>query len=225
MSAAEGQEDEQGCRKYTVQREAGRPGVFHSWEQKAKGNIAAVFNYLTQRYRENRGQALLKGTQRYRERGTGSKLERGKFWLDIWKKMFTIIVVKHWKRSPERLRDLHLWWYSELNQTRPSASWSRLALCFQWDQTTSAGPFQLEWSCDVTSWEGHSGVREGPERKATKIMRGWSSTLQGEMKATTLEFGEKPEEGEWMRFTTLKVVNKLNTGLLMGNTRMEERSA
>ena len=37
---------------------------------------------------------------------------------------------------------------------------------------------------------------EKVQRKATKIMRGWSSTLQGEMKATTLEFGEKAEEGE-----------------------------
>lgn len=33
------------------------------------------------------------------------KLKKGQFRLDIWKKFFTILVVKHWHRSPKEVVD------------------------------------------------------------------------------------------------------------------------
>ena len=61
-----------------------------------------AFQYLKKAYRIA-GEGLLIRTGSKRTRGIGFKLEKGRFRLDIRKKLFTVRVVRHWNRLPSEV--------------------------------------------------------------------------------------------------------------------------
>lgn len=71
-------------------------------------DLIAVFRYLTGEVREDRAR-LFEGRHSKRMRGNRHKMELGEFWLDIWKNVFTMSMVKHWSRDPQEHSNLHPW--------------------------------------------------------------------------------------------------------------------
>ena len=63
-----------------------------------------MFQYLKGAYREaEEGLLIRAGSDRMRP--NSSKLEEGRFRLDIRKKFFTVKVVRHWNRLPSEVVD------------------------------------------------------------------------------------------------------------------------
>ena len=68
-----------------------------------------AFQYLKGAYRKAEEGLYIRANNN-RMRGDGFKLEEGRFSLDISKKFFAVMVVRHWNRLPRRRsRPVWMW--------------------------------------------------------------------------------------------------------------------
>ena len=81
--------------------------LFSLEKRKPWGNLIATFQYLKGTYRKAEGHFISACSNRMRR--NGFKLEDVRFRLDIKKNFFTVRVVRHWNRLPERLWMLPPW--------------------------------------------------------------------------------------------------------------------
>jgi len=79
-------------------------GLFSLEKRSLQGDLAAALQYLKGAYKKA-GEGLLTRAGSNRTRGNGFKLKEGRFRLDIKKKFFTMMVVRHWGRLPSEAVD------------------------------------------------------------------------------------------------------------------------
>ena len=77
-------------------------GLFSLEKRKLWGDLLDAFQYLKVANRKV-GEGLFIRLGSKRMRGNGSKLEDGRFRLEIRKKFFTVSVVRHWNRLPSEV--------------------------------------------------------------------------------------------------------------------------
>jgi len=77
-------------------------GLFSLGKRILWGDLTAAFQYLKGAYRKD-GEGLFTRMCSDRTRGNDSKLKEGRFRLDIRKKFFTMMMVKHWNRLPREV--------------------------------------------------------------------------------------------------------------------------
>jgi len=82
-------------------------GLFSLENRRTGGDLVAAFLYLKGACRKDGEDLFSKGCCD-RMRNNGFKLREGKFRLDIRKKFFTMMVVKHWNRLPGEVVDAPL---------------------------------------------------------------------------------------------------------------------
>ena len=69
-----------------------------------QADLIAAFQYLKRAYGKD-GEGLFTRACRDRTRGNGFKMKKGRFRLDVRKKVFTVRVVRHWNRLPREAAD------------------------------------------------------------------------------------------------------------------------
>jgi len=79
-------------------------GLFSLEYRRFQGDFIAAFQYLKGAYWKD-GERLFTMAWSDRTRWNGFKLKKGRFRLDIRKKIFTTRVVKHWNRLPREAAD------------------------------------------------------------------------------------------------------------------------
>jgi len=76
--------------------------LFSLQRRKLQGVLIAVFQFLKEAYRTD-GENIFSRACHDRTRSNGFKLRKGRFRLDIRKKVFTMSVVKYWNRLPREV--------------------------------------------------------------------------------------------------------------------------
>ncbi|KFO09792.1 hypothetical protein N312_03165, partial [Balearica regulorum gibbericeps] len=79
-------------------------GLFTLEKRRLQGDLIAVYQTRTGAYRKD-GEGLRMRECSDRTRGNGFKLKEGRFRLDVRKKVFTVRVVRHWKRLSRAVVD------------------------------------------------------------------------------------------------------------------------
>jgi len=79
-------------------------GLFILEKRRLQGDLLSAFQYLKGAYKKA-GNKLFSRACCNRTRGSGFKLNRGRFRLNIRKKFFAVRVVKHWHRLPREVVD------------------------------------------------------------------------------------------------------------------------
>jgi len=74
-------------------------GLFSLEKRKLRGDLTAAFQYMREAYKRDAEELFTRACSD-RMRGSGFKLQEGRFRLDIRKKFFTVGVVRHWNRLP-----------------------------------------------------------------------------------------------------------------------------
>jgi len=77
-------------------------GLFSLEKKRPRADLIASFQYLKGAYRKD-GNKFFSRASCARRRGNGFKLKEDRFTLDIRKKFFTMMVVKHWNRLPSEV--------------------------------------------------------------------------------------------------------------------------
>ena len=77
---------------------------FNLEKRRLKGDFIAAFQYAKGAY-EKAGEGLLTSAWSDTAGGNGFKLKEGRFRLDIRKKFFAMMVVKHWNMLPREAVD------------------------------------------------------------------------------------------------------------------------
>ncbi|KAK4832652.1 hypothetical protein QYF61_024680 [Mycteria americana] len=91
-------------------------GLFSLEKSRLQGDLTAVIQYLKGASKKA-GDRLFNRACSNRTRGDGFKLKKGRFRLDIRKKVFTMRVAKHWNRLPREVVDAHPWKHSRSSWT------------------------------------------------------------------------------------------------------------
>ena len=79
-------------------------GLFRLENRRLWRHLIADFQYLKGTYKKAGG-GLQTSARSDRTRGNGSKLKEGRCRLNMRKKFFTTMVVKHWKKLPREVVD------------------------------------------------------------------------------------------------------------------------
>jgi len=79
-------------------------GLFSLEKRRLRGDLRAAFQYLEGAYRKD-GEGLFTWVCSDRTRGDCSKLNEGRFGLDIRNQFFTMRMVKHWNMLPREAVD------------------------------------------------------------------------------------------------------------------------
>ena len=74
--------------------------IFSLEKRRFWGDLRVAFQYL-----KKAGEGFFRRACSNRTRGSGLKLEEGRFRLDIRNKLFTVRIVKHWNRMPREVAD------------------------------------------------------------------------------------------------------------------------
>jgi len=74
-------------------------GLFSLEERRPQGDLIAAFQYLKGAYKKA-GEGIFTRAWSDRRRGNGFKLKVDGFRLEMRKKFFTMMVVRHWNRLP-----------------------------------------------------------------------------------------------------------------------------
>ena len=83
-------------------------GLFSLEKRRLRGVLTAAFQYLKGAYKKaGEGHFNLECSDR--TRGNGFQLKEGRFRLGIRKKFFSLRVMRHWHRLPEKLWMSHPW--------------------------------------------------------------------------------------------------------------------
>ena len=98
----------QGLEQLSYEDRLKELGLFSLQKRRLQGDLIAAFQYLKESNRKE-GDRLFSRDCGDRKRGNGFKLKEGRFRLDIMKKSFTVMVVKHWNRLSEMWLMPHSW--------------------------------------------------------------------------------------------------------------------
>ena len=79
-------------------------GLFSLEKRRLWGHLTAAFQYLKGAYKKD-GDKPFSRACCDRRRSNGFKLKEGRFRIDLRKKCFTMMVVKHWTRLPGEMVD------------------------------------------------------------------------------------------------------------------------
>ena len=80
-------------------------GLFSLEKRRLQSDLTVTYQYLKESYRKE-GNRLFSRVCGDKTGGKGFMLREGRFRLDIWKKSFTVRVVRHWNRLPSVVVDV-----------------------------------------------------------------------------------------------------------------------